>query len=182
MVPRDLSGIERRARRAYELSRLRRAVALAAPLVVLAGGAAWIGDRPLATAVAGLVLYLLGSLFLWRGQYAGRAVLPGVGAGIIPMAFALAARAFGHVCTGDMCVSLCVPACATGGFLAGVVISYFARRTTTEARSWACAGSLALLTGALGCSCVGYGGVAGLLSGLLITAVPALVRLAPARP
>jgi len=39
----------------------------------------------------------------------------------------------------------------------------------------------ALLTGALGCSCAGYGGALGLLGGLLVFVLPAALRAQPAQ-
>lgn len=176
MVPHRIEALERRARVAYETGRLWRAALAAAPILVLAACAGQIGGLTPGALALGAAVYLVGSLFLWRGQDAGRAVLPGVVAGIAPLSLALGARALGHVCTGDMCVSLCVPACACGGLLAGLMVTWFARRTEAEARSWVCAGSIALLTGALGCSCAGFGGIVGLVGGLLVTGAPVAAR------
>lgn len=176
MVPHRIEAIERRARLAYEAGRLWRAALAAAPILVLAACAGQVGGRTSGALSLGVAVYLVGSLFLWRGQDAGRAVLPGILAGVVPLSFALGARALGHVCTGEVCVSLCVPACASGGVLAGLMITWFARRTSAEARSWVCAGSLALLTGALGCSCAGFGGILGLVGGLAVTGAPIAAR------
>ncbi|HEX2882150.1 MAG TPA: hypothetical protein VHO25_21670, partial [Polyangiaceae bacterium] len=111
-----------------------------------------------------------GVLLLWYGQGLQRAVLPGVFAGLIPLASALCANHFGHVCTGGGCVSLCLPACILGGVSAGALLGYWAR-----GRSWGfvlAASSLALLTGAMGCGCIGYAGVLGLLAGYAVGVIP----------
>ena len=162
-----------RAERAYELGRVRRAAAFAAPLVALALIAACLGARPVTAACVGAVLLATAGVFLWRGQTLGRSVFPGVIAGLVPLALAVGARSYGHVCTGTECVSLCIPACTAGGLVAGLLIARTARHAASRGQFLLGASALALLVGALGCSCVGYGGVAGLGLGLLATLLPA---------
>jgi hypothetical protein len=38
------------------------------------------------------------------------------------------------------------------------------------------ASTIAVLTGAMGCSCVGYAGVVGLIAGFVVGLLPAIVR------
>ncbi len=175
----DLEVAEARARRAYEIARLRRGLLHAMPLGAVVFAVALGGYRAGATFPLGALLYASAVLFLWRGQQLGEGVFPGAIAGLVPLTLAFCAKSYGHVCTGSACVSLCVPACVLGGMLAGSVITFVARRRSAPDSSrttfFLAASAVALLTGALGCSCVGFGGVIGLFGGL---AVPFLAQLA----
>lgn len=162
-----------RAERAYELGRARHAAVLAVPLVALSIVAACLGARPVTAGVVGVALLTATWFFLWRGQTLGRSVFPGILAGLVPLALAVGARSYGHVCTGSQCVSLCIPACTVGGVLAGFLIARAGRHAASRGRFVLGASALAVLVGSLGCSCVGYGGVAGLGVGLLVTLLPA---------
>ena len=162
-----------RASRAYEWGRARHAAVFAIPLLALSVVAARLGAAPaLAVALGGALLVATWFCF-WRGQTWGRAVVPGVMAGLIPLACSVAARSYGHVCTGSECFSLCIPACTFGGILAGFIIARTGRRAASRGRFFVSASVLAVLVGAFGCSCVGVGGVAGLGVGLVVTLVPA---------
>lgn len=158
-----------RAERAYEFGRARRAATFAVPLLALAVIATCLGARPLTAAGVGGLLLATAGVFLWRGQTLGRSVFPGVVAGLVPLALAVGARSYGHICTGTECVSLCIPACTAGGMVAGLLIARTARHAAARGPFLLGASALALLVGALGCSCVGYGGVAGLGVGLVAT-------------
>lgn len=167
----------RRASEAYERSRVWHAIQLAAPLLALAVVAPLLGATPATSALAGGAAVVLATLMWWRGRDAGRAVYPGVAAGLVPLALALSARAYGHVCTASGCVSLCVPACTAGGLVAGLLIARAGRAQRRPLVFYGSAATLALLVGSLGCSCVGASGVLGLLLGLALTVGPtALVR------
>jgi len=163
-----------RAKRAYELGRARHAATLALPVGALSVAAACLGSRPQTSALVGLALLAVTWLLLWRGQTLGRSVFPGVVAGLVPLVLALGARSYGHVCTGSECVSLCIPACTIGGAVAGFVIARAGRNATSRPLFIVGAGTLAVLVGSLGCSCVGYGGVAGLNVGLIAMLLPTL--------
>lgn len=169
------------ARLAYERGRARRAALAVAPLALVVLAAGMMGSRPMTACVLGCLLLPASATLLWRGQALGRAVMPSVLAGLIPLGLALAAKAYGHVCTGDECVSLCMPACATGGLIAGGVLAWLFRRGKLPRSALLAGGGVALLTGALGCSCAGYGGVLGLLGGLLVFVLPAALRARPAQ-
>lgn len=171
-MPSDVTTAEARALRAYESGRRKLALAVAIPLLVPGAIAAWLGARPLSAAAIAVSMATFGWVLVWRGRVAGRAVLPGALAGLLPLGMALGAQAWGHVCTGSACYSLCVPACTAGGALAGLVIARLGRLVSRPLQFWAIAGAMASLEGSLGCSCVGYGGVIGLVLGLVVTAVP----------
>ena len=173
----DPDVLETRARRAYERARWRRALVLSIPLLALVIIVAAVGHRPVAAGCIGVLLYGAGASFLWRGQQLGAAVVPGAVAGIVPLLTALAVRACGHVCSGGACVAVCLPSYAASGFVAGVLIAYVARRRSTGTPFWLAASVVAALVGTLGCSCVGFAGVYGLLAGLTVPFVWELLRL-----
>ncbi|HXK20876.1 MAG TPA: hypothetical protein VNG33_23860, partial [Polyangiaceae bacterium] len=81
-----------------------------------------------------------------------------------------------HLCMGERCMTVCVPACMVGGLGAGIGVSLLGLRWKQGPVFWVGATVLTLLTGAMGCSCVGYSGVAGLAVGYGLGLVPVLVR------
>src|SRR5260221_9782019 len=111
----DVDRIERRTRARYEWSRAKRAVLGFGPALLIVAGAAALARHPMWTSAFGATLFVGGVALLWYGRDLKRAVLPGVAAGLIPLALALCAVRVGHACTGDGCMMLCVPACARLG-------------------------------------------------------------------
>jgi hypothetical protein len=172
----DLGEIERRARRKYEWSRARRAVLGFAPSLLLVTMAALANQHPLSAVAFGTAMFVVGAALLWYGREIRRAVLPGLAMGLLPLALALCANHMGHACMGDHCMTLCVPACALGGVGAGIGVSIIGLRWRQGWPFWAGATVLTLLTGAMGCSCVGYGGVAGLAVGYGLGLLSGLLR------
>jgi len=172
----DLAKLQRRARLKYEWARLSRAAWGFAPVLLIVVVAASAAKRPSASLCFGAAMFCVGVVSLWYGRDLKRAVLPGLAAGLVPLAFALCANQIGHYCTGEACVSLCLPACATGGVLAGLAVAYFGYRGK-HGLGYAAAGSaVALLTGAMGCACVGYSGLLGLGTGYLLGLLPLVAR------
>jgi len=161
----DLSELERRARLKYEWSRARRALLGFAPSLVVVIIAAVANKHPVSAVTFGAAMFFVGAGLLWYGRDIRRAVLPALAMGLLPLALALCANHMGHACMGNRCMTLCVPACALGGLGAGIGIAIIGVRWQQGWRFWAGATVLTLLTGAMGCSCVGYGGVAGLALG-----------------
>ena len=158
----DVQRLRQRMRLKYEWSRARRAVIGFAPVLVLVSLAASLGAKPGSAALFGSILFATGVTLLWYGRDLRRAVLPGVAAGIVPLAFALCANHIGHACTGTGCMSLCIPACTVGGLVAGFAVAAVARPAKYGVGFWLGASAIALSTGAMGCACIGYGGVIGL--------------------
>lgn len=173
----DLTLLRRRTRRAYEFARLRRALLGVAPVLVLVALAAWVGSRPVSTLGFGLATVCGGVLMLWYGREPQKAVLPGVVAGLVPLVFALSANHL-SACGADGCGSLCVPACALGGVVAGLAVASVGNQRKAGLGFWVSASALALLTGAMGCACIGYTGVLGLGAGFGAGVVPGLLRRA----
>jgi hypothetical protein len=59
---------------------------------------------------------------------------------------------------------------------AGIGTALIGHRTRRSVGYWVAAAVLTLLTGAMGCSCVGYSGVIGLVAGYGLGLLPTLVR------
>ncbi|HEY1088163.1 MAG TPA: hypothetical protein VGE37_10730 [Archangium sp.] len=167
----DLDSLERKARLRYELGRAARSVLGFAPALLIVAAAAGFGRRPSSAVIFGSALFVLGSFLLWRGKTLHKAVLPGLLAGLIPLTCALLANR-GHLCIGGHCSTWCLPACIAGGVISGVVISFIAHRRGMGWQFWAGASGVSLLTGAMGCACIGYSGVIGLAAGYLAGALP----------
>jgi hypothetical protein len=164
-----------RARRAYELGRLRSALRIA-PFALAAAAVALTSGRPLAlTAALTCVLLALATGFLYRGGIAGRAVGPGLLAGAAALAMPLLMATFGHACFGPACMKLGLPACIAGGVLAGFVIARAAAREQPDLRFVAAAAAIAASTGSLGCTIAGVAGVLGMLAGTVCAGVPVLI-------
>lgn len=167
--------LQARARRRYEAARLLRCALGFAPVLALIGVSMALGRRPSSALSFGVTLYLSGLVVLWLGRGFHRGVLPGVGAGLIPLAAALAAN-FGHGCASGHCSTLCLPACIAGGVTAGVLVSVLIARGKLGNGAWLSAGATCLLTGAMGCSCVGSSGVIGLIAGFAAGSLPMVGR------
>ena len=167
----DLRLIERRVRRRYEWGRLRRALLGFAPVLVIVAIAVALARHPSATVAFGLGAFLFGVILLWYGRDVRRAVLPGVAAGLVPLVLSLCATHLHH-CTGDACMMVCVPACAAGGLLAGIAVAVLASHRGLSLAFLVPASALALLTGAMGCACMNYSGVAGLGVGFGVGLLP----------
>lgn len=165
MSPAELSDVERRLRRTYERARLRHALLAFAPMVAVVALAALAGEHAHVALLAGAVLLPLGVFALWYGRDAARGVLPGALGGTFAFTLALCANQMGHLCTGEVCMSWCLPACVAGGTLSGVLVSFLGLKQQRGAAYWLTASGVTLLTGALGCSCIGYAGIAGLAVG-----------------
>lgn len=176
----DLTQLQRRVRRAYELGRLRRALLGVAPVLVIIAVAACVAHRPVSTLWFGLATVTIGAVMLWYGRDPQKAVLPGIAAGLVPLVFALCGNHM-HACGTDGCSSLCVPACALGGVVAGLAVASVGNQRTAGPWYWVSASLLALLTGAMGCACIGYSGVVGLGIGFAAGIVPGLLREAFAK-
>jgi len=171
----DLASLQRRARLSYELGRLRAGLRLAllvVPLLAVASlGARGPSDRLLLGGALLSVCLLLG----WRGQAYGRAVVPGLLAGLAPLLLPLALRAGGHCCMTGPCWTICMVGCISGGLIAGGALGFLAARQRQQPLVFlASSGALAILSGTIGCAVVGSAGVVGMVAGALIASLPAL--------
>lgn len=161
----ELSAFEKRVRARYEAARLKRALLGLSPALLVTALAAWLGDDVRLAIALGAAVFVGGVFLLWYGRDPGRAVLPGVAAGLLPLAFALCTQSMPHGCAGGHCFSTCLPAAAAGGILAGLAVSRFGLRGPHGVVFWLSASGLALLTGAMGCVCVGLPGLGAMTAG-----------------
>jgi hypothetical protein len=173
----ELIEVERRTRARYEWARAKRAAVGFAPLLLVVAVATAVARHPSATGAFGIGAFIAGAVMLWYGRDPKRAVLPGILAGFVPLALALCTSHM-HGCMGDGCMMMCVPACSVGGLVAGLAVASVGNQRRAGAVFWLSASALALLTGAMGCACVGYSGVAGLAIGFAAGVVPGLLRRA----
>jgi hypothetical protein len=177
----DSTRAKHKARRAYELGRLRYA-ARAGVLVAPMTGLAWVAnERPLLALTTGVLLCLLVIGYGWRGGVLARAIAPGLLAGSAPLVLPLLLRAAGHCCVGGACVPVCMLGCVVGGVCAGVALGLAA--TAERAQCWAflaAASVLAGFAGVLGCAIVGLAGIVGMVTAVIVTSLP-VVAVARAR-
>ena len=174
MAPTDL---EARARLAYELGRLRDSAQLALLVLPLAALALFIGrPTPLVAGVSAVLACAAAGLAFARTQHQ-RAVLAGLCAAVPPLLLPYAVRAFGHLCTAEVCTNWCLPACLGAGAIAGVFIGL---RTAGQSRGrWSyCLVALlvAALGGSLGCTLAGTAGIWGMMAGLAAGTMPLVLR------
>lgn len=162
MTPDD---VFKTATAAYERGRLRWAALSVLPLAIVPLGSYAVGQRLGSSIFLGAALLGAGVVMLWRGQEWARGLSTGLKAGVVPLALSHAAALYGHVCTPSGCTSLCVPACALGGVVAGLIVAVAAARSVAPLKVLAAGGATACLVGAFGCSCVGLGGIAGMMLG-----------------
>jgi hypothetical protein len=168
-------ALEARARRAYEWGRLRWSLR-PAPLILAAAAVALACGRPLSLtfALAGVLLPLAATLS-FAGGAGGRAVMPGMLAGVVALACPVLMHTLGHVCLGPSCMMLALPACIVGGAAAGVLIASRAAQEENGGHFLVAAVVVAGLMGALGCSLAGAAGVAGMLAGTVAAGAPVLL-------
>lgn len=172
-----------RARRAYELARLRRALLRALPalgffVVLCLEGA----SHDLGRVAPSLAMYVTAVLALHLGGGAAAAVVPSLLFGVVPFVIVRVAESAGHVCLGEACVTWCLPACVIGGVAGGALVGL---RGRNEADRWGYALSsvtLVVLAGAVGCSCAGHAGLAGIVVGVLAGTSAPWIAQSLARP
>ena len=173
MAPTD--DLERRARGAYERSRGRSALLGALPVIVVALICARLAHVAMLGYALAAAMFVLATIFFWRGRGLARGVLPGLAAGSIPFVAMLTAQMYGHGCAGSMCL-VCISVTALSAAVAGVLIGRFAGGSGHVAPAWISAGLFAGLVGSMACACVGVGGLIGLIAGLAVGSVPLVLR------
>jgi len=177
MAPAEMTSIRRRARRAYELGRLR--WALTRSLCVTPFLLAALAPRQELATTAGAValLFAVAVALSVYGRAAGRALFPALAAGLVPLIAPISMCVLGHACDSARCMSLCLPACCIGGLIAGAIVAARARQETDldERRLFLGAACVIVaLTGAVGCTVAGAAGVLGMMGATLLASAPAL--------
>lgn len=160
--------LESKARRAYEWSRVRRALLGALPILVLAVPAVALATKPVWSALVGAGLMLGVVASLWFGHGLPRVALLGVAAGTLPLSLVLCTWRVGHACAGAWCMPLCLGSSAVGGAAAGAIIARWAFEKRFSAGRLVVALGFGVLTGAMGSTCVGSRGLVALVVGFVV--------------
>ena len=113
-----------RARRAYEMGRLRSALPTVAVAVPMVGLSVLLCERPTASADCGLALVSVLLAAAWRGQPFARGARAGLIAGLGPLLLPMA-TCF-HLCAGGVCL-LAPTACVVAALLGGATLGLYAR-------------------------------------------------------
>ena len=180
---RVLDPLRRRARRAYEVDRVWRAVLRAWPVVPLTAAALAGCVSPKLTVGLASGLAILTVALGWRGMAWGRGVSPGLLAGAPPLVLPIASRTietacWGGACTPGACLNLCTPACVIGGAIAGMVVGSCVAGTGSARFAFlGAAVAVAGVTGTMGCVLGGIIGVIGMLAGFAAGTLPFLVSV-----
>ena len=169
------TALARRARWLYELGRARsasRILSLVLPLLLLAR----LIGRPTSVVlgIGGLLVISSFLLAMIHDRYA-RAVLTGALAGLPAFLLPLLIRAL-PVLPLETGLDPCVPASALAGVIAGWVVARMAVDQARQLPFWVAAITTTALTGSLGCSVAGGGGVVGLIAGVLAGSAPMILR------
>jgi len=169
-----------RARRAYEMARLRSALVRTWPVPVAAWLAIRLGATPSHVMALAAPLAIAAIVMMWKGGSIGRAVGPGFAAGIAPLVLPGLMMDCATACSAN-CATWCSTSCVVGGIVAGSLVGLRAARVRGGGVAFGLsAAAVAAATGAMGCFVGGAVGVLGMLAGLAIGAVP-VFTLVPRR-
>jgi hypothetical protein len=163
----ERTDLEACARRAYEWGRWRKGFATALwalPAVALAS----FGCTPRVAYLLAPLVVLSAAAMVWRGGALGRAVIPGLLAGTVPVLVPVVVRCGAFEDSGWICLLLSLG----GGGLSGLLISAVEARLHARRTEVLAVAALAALTGTMGCAMFGMGGLAGLVAGLALGAAP----------
>lgn len=165
-----------RIARAYRLDRARVALLGALPSFVYVLVATLLGATR-STFVLGSIQLGIAAALVYVGAPYSRGVGLGYLLGLIPFVTASVAQGAGHLCLDGACLSVCAPACTAAGVVTGVLGSCLTLRTHGGLRGFGSMAAIVALAGAMGCRCLGFGSMAGLLAGLVVASLPVLPRL-----
>jgi hypothetical protein len=162
----DVTRLRRQAKAAYEVSRLRLALRVAALIVPLAALCARETGALLACAGIGTGLLAVSVALRWWRTQGADAVRAGLHVGVLPMAAALGVCRFAPHWPAHAAAT----ACATSGLLAGLIAGYLLTQPERRRAShWLAVGLVACGTAALGCVGLGLstavGGLLGVMGG-----------------
>lgn len=171
----------RRARRAYETSRLAGSLIAAWPVAPLLGLTVILhGLATPAPLVIAMGLAVAMITCAWRGRAWQRGSMVGLAAGIPALITpSIVAALRGEHCsaclasaTGSM---TCALACIGASFLAGIAVGVVAASDREASRFTGSALTVAALTGAMACGLTGLGGAVGVAAGLVLGGVPTVL-------
>jgi len=161
-------SIKQRAKRAYEIARIRMASRfglIVIPLIMLSCLTCGSDAFPL---TFGAILLSIVVLFKWRGLDYGKAVMPGLVAGGVAFAIPLIMHLLGICCQNNLEVIFCIASGLVGGTILGKLIS---TQANNRLKVLALALLISGLTASLGCVSLGMSAVSGLLLSLAVSAL-----------
>jgi hypothetical protein len=169
------AALSARARRAYEMGRLRSALPTVVLAVPMVGLSLVLCDRMAATAGCGLALVAVLLAAAWRGQPFARGARAGLIAGLGPLLLPMATCL--HLCVGGVCL-LAPTACIVAALVGGAALGLHARHRVPAGPDGGgylvAALAVAALVGSLGCVIAGVSGIVGMVVGLALGTVPVL--------
>jgi hypothetical protein len=165
--------IRRRARSAYEMGRMRRALVRALPVPMLALVSLLGSHQHMLTVAVAAIAAASIIVFEQLGGDVGAGAHRGFLFGLVPFAASMATRPLGHIEAFGMCFHGCVAVCAAASTVMMLFLVYAARQRT-QAGPYVLGGGWIILTiGATACSCVGIAGIAVLVGLVALLAFPA---------
>lgn len=179
MATLNATALESRARKAYEMGRLKRALRVLGVILPLVALSIYVCAAPESSVLVGSVLVVLAVGFLWRGEGWGRSVAPGLKAGVAAFLLPVTFHALGYCCRLDMETVLCL----ASGLTAGLVVGITGMRKDEDQRTTHLigAGLIAAFAASLGCLALGIGGALGVAGGVFLVVTPfAVVSVARA--
>ena len=168
-------GFRRRARRAYELGRLRHSAIKAWPALALTTASIWLCHEAVLSLEVGAALVVLAGGLFWYGGVTARAAATGLWVGMA--AFSAPVIAFDvwpapHCCSAPS-VLVVNGAC---GLAVGIWLSIRSQHLRSQKNLFLLlAGLVAALCGMLGCILFGPIGLAGMAAGVLLPIGPLTV-------
>jgi hypothetical protein len=180
-----VSGLEARARGAYERGRLSAALCRSVWLTPVAAAALICCRHPAAPLAAAGGLVLAVTLLLWRGEQWRAGIVPGLMAGAPPLLIPFLAHAGVTSCSASGCTmdpAPCILAGVAGGLVLGLLAPGHGRARPADAPARRSPFGIPLisaivvagLAGAVGCGLYGLLGIAGMVVGLAAGAAPVL--------
>ena len=171
----DRDPMVSRARRAYELGRVRLGVVAGAYIVPIAAFSLLAGaDWPVTGAFAALLAISIGTM-VWHGRSIARGVGPGLVTGVTASLIPIAVRG-GHCCSGPDCAGICLAMCIVAGTLGGAWLGVRAA-SEQEGRAGFVFGAVvsAGLAGSMGCAAMGLTGMVGIGAALLVSSLSSVM-------
>lgn len=161
----DLALLERRARRAYEIGRLRLAALAALIVVPLIGLTAIETGLRMKPAIIGGVLLLTTIGLRWWHRRGEEDATAGLQAGLLPLFAALSLCRFSPTCPWALAITVCGTAGVGGGLWLGLHAFGHDDRGLPRLAAGA---TVAMLMGALGCLALGAGSAIGVALGIAV--------------
>ncbi len=182
MASTERTSLAERARRAYERGRVLGALRRAPLPLLLACVAAAVCPYPALALGCGILLVVVFTVCLWRGEGAHEGAFAGLLAGsavlLVPLLLTLA----GHACFSGACWPVCRPGCIAAGLIAGLAVGAGATRRRHLVFARILAGAVVtLLVAVPACAFAGLFGILGMVAAFAATSVPAAALSVRAR-